>query len=148
MSRNPESAPIGIKPTSALPEINFDLPESYTVLQSSAGTESTKRRKIGKDNFNSIIGGSNTVVLIGQNDGVIIDNPNVIDLRDRTTIGEAIGIIAGSDKFFGYQGFLSFVALSQRIPSTVFIKSVSDRVAVASRIPEQWKEYCTKKTIR
>ena len=61
------------------------------------------------------------------------------NLVGRTTVLEAMSIVANAEKFVGPEGFLSFVALSHKVDSDIYYKS---RDAVRKRIENTpWEEY-------
>jgi len=72
-----------------------------------------------------------------------VSSLNVIDLREKTSIKEVVSIIKGSRHFYGLLGFLSFVAVSQKIMSDVYIKSQLDINAIKYRTEavEKWREF-------
>lgn len=121
----------------------FNLPKKYSVLQVSAGINN--QRRLASKVFNSILYKGTVFVLVGS-PGQEINNSNAIDLRGKTDIKEVINIIRNADHFYGYQGLLSFIALSQKVKSDVYIRSAGDAHAVKVRIEnvQEWKKYYRK----
>lgn len=115
------------------------LPSKYIILAPRSGkpTEPTRvmkekevRRQIAEHNL--------PVVMLG--DGVEADG--VVDLRGKTTIKEALFIISKAQKFIGFQGLLSYMALSQKIPSVVYTQSEREYLAFRRRLMRKWMPYC------
>lgn len=120
----------------------FSLPDNYVVVQLSSGINKVSRRKLKLSMYNTVANSSRTVVLLGTDDIQVTLSDNVIDLRNKTTIKEAVGIIKNADMFYGCQGFLNFVAVSQRTVSNITLLTDSDRMAVNGRILNTpWKKY-------
>lgn len=122
---------------------HFRLPRTYETLQIRAGSHGD--RSLLPETIKQILNGSKSpVVLIGEN---TTDLPsayfNAKDLRGKTSVKEVISIIKGSKHFYGLLGFLSFVAVSQRIMSDVYIKSQQDIDAIKIRIKavEEWRKF-------
>ena len=123
----------------------FNLPETYVTLQIKAGTHGYGSRSLSVDTIQEILNGSKSpVVVIGEK---TINLPtkgfDIVDLRDRTTIKEVVGIIKNSKHFYGLLGFLSFVATSHKIMSDLWIESPLDINAVKKRqeAVEEWRKY-------
>jgi len=114
---------------------HFNLPETYVTLQIKAGTHAPYSRSLSVDIINDILNSSKLpVVIIGEKTTDLpIENFNILDLRDKTTIKEVINIIKNSKHFYGLLGFLSFVAVSHKIISNLWIKSRQDINAVKIR---------------
>jgi len=107
----------------------FDLPEDYITLQTVSGIK--EDRKLGPEMVDEITKGSKyPVISVGKN-------------GSNTSIKEVISIIKGSRHFYGPQGFLSFVATSHKVHSTVYMKASGDKGAVERRIGaiEEWNKY-------
>lgn len=69
-----------------------------------------------------------------------IKHDKVLNLVNKTSILQAIKIVAESCSFFGPEGLLSFVALSHKVNSIVFYNSYQ---AVSARIINTpWEKYC------
>ena len=67
---------------------------------------------------------------------------NVIDLRGKTSIKEALGVIAHSKRFIGFQGLLAYMALSHKVTSRVYTQSEGEYLAFRRRLMRQWVQYC------
>lgn len=116
---------------------HFKLPNNYITVQTNANKSGKKT--LNDTVINKLIQKSkHTVVLVGKT------NKNkykgIIDLREKTSILEVINIIKGSKRFHGSQGFLGFVALSQKVPTSLYLKTKDDRIAVSTRIEcvDEW----------
>lgn len=122
---------------------HFRLPEAYEILQIRAGSHGS--RSLLPEAINRILNGSRLpVVLIGENStGFPTGNSNAVDLRGKTSIKEVVGIIKESIHFYGLLGFLSFVAVSHKIKSDVYLKSQLDISAIKIRIEavEEWRRF-------
>jgi len=121
----------------------FNLPEAYETLQIKAGSHGD--RSLLSEAINRILNSSRLpVVLIGENTmDLLTESFNAMDLRGKTSVKEVASIIKGSKHFYGSLGFLSFLAVSQRIMSDVYIKSQQDISAIKFRIEtiEEWREF-------
>lgn len=67
---------------------------------------------------------------------------NLINLSGETEILDAFQVIKDANAFFGVQGLLLFVALSQRIPSVGFVKPEYEKVVKEQRIVGPWRDFC------
>lgn len=117
----------------------------YVVVQCHAGKDNGGNTKRFNINYlNSLIHIADKVfykktVLIGT-DKRYADIEGCLNLVGKTSISFLFSIIANADEFIGPEGLCSFIALSNRIKSTVFYTSY---VAVETRIIETpWEEYC------
>jgi len=121
----------------------FRLPEAYETLQITAGSHGG--RQILSQSIKTIVNGSRLpVVLVGENSaGISAGNSNAVDLRGKTSVKEVVGIIRESRHFHGLLGFLSFVAVSHKIKSDVYLKSQLDISAIKIRIEaiEEWRRF-------
>lgn len=121
----------------------FNLPEAYETLQIKAGSHGD--RNLPPETVKRILNSSRSpVVFIGENTtDLSTESFNAMDLRGRTTVKEVASIIKGSRHFYGSLGFLSFLAVSQRIMSDVYIKSQQDISAIKFRIEavEEWRKF-------
>lgn len=121
----------------------FGLPEAYMTLQAVSGFRQDRRlpaRTIEKVVANAKL----PVVLIGEA-GEKVEGIN--DVRGLTSIKQIINIVRNSKYFHGPQGFLSFVAVSQKVPSTIYITSNGDDGAIQRRIEavEEWRKFLVEK---
>ena len=113
-----------------------NLPKKYCVVQLSSGRPGKPRLlpdRIIKKAFQTSL----PIVLLGT-DSTLIEN--AIDFRNKTSIAEAVSIINKANEFTGYQGFLSWVALSQKISSNIYAQSKSDKHAIKVRC-QYWTNY-------
>jgi len=121
----------------------FNLPEAYETLQIKAGSHGD--RSLLPETIKRILNGSRLpVVLIGKNTTSLpTEGLSAIDLRDKSSVKEVVGIIKNSKHFYGPLGFLSFVAVSHKIMSDVYIKSQLDVSAIKIRIEaiEEWRKF-------
>jgi len=118
------------------------LPETYVVLQTVAGIRQDRKMLIGS--IQSVLANAEfSVVLIGDADERVSWGS---DVQGRTSISQIVNIIRNSRHFYGMQGFLSFVAASQRVLSTVFVQTKSDEIAIRAKTEavEQWRKYLVK----
>lgn len=131
-------------PTFIFPEFP-DLPKKYVAFSPRGGKSNEPHRQIGFDEVDSILHSHrNTVfVLVGHNpEFEEYERENVVNLINRTTILEAMGVVSGAHRFIGVQGLMSYVALSQRVPSVVYTKSTGYDKAFRSRLLPEWLELC------
>ena len=122
---------------------HFELPGAYMVLQTISGIRQNRKLPIGI--IDEILANTNLpIVLIGDADERVIRKD---DVCGATSIKQIINIIRNSKHFYGPQGFLTFVAVSQKVPSTVYITSDGDDIAVQRRIEatEKWKRFLVEK---
>ncbi len=131
-------------PQFVFPKTNIQLPDKYTVLNLKSG-KPNENRNIKEDTINGILTTSKEpLVVIGTgNKHKNIVAGNVINLVGKTSLLEAMRIVSKADCFIGFQGLMSFVAMSCRIKSEVYVRSESDIHAISIRVPEQWKKYCS-----
>jgi hypothetical protein len=139
------------EPYTAYPSLHLNeryegsLPKRYGVLQLKSGLNDPARCLTEKDVAQ--IDPSQAVVLIGTDNLSleILQGYDILDLRNKTSLIECFSIIARAQKFYGPQGLMAFFALSQKVPSYVYLKTESDRMAVNVRIKKvtEWKDYVT-----
>jgi len=129
----------------------LDLPKTYVTLQIKAGSHGYGNRSLAADRIRKVLEDSKLpIVIIGER---TIDLPtedfDILDLRDNTTIKEVINIIKNSKHFYGLLGFLSFVACSHKVMSSLWIKLSMDIKAVKFRqeAVEEWNKFLIKKEI-
>lgn len=111
----------------------FDLPEDYVTVQLVSGLR--EDRRLSRKKVDKIIKDSKyPAIIVGKN-------------GSNTSVKEVVSIIRGSRYFYGPLGFLSFVAVSQKVPSTVYVASKGDDHAIRARIEavEEWKEFLMEK---
>ena len=122
---------------------HFELPEAYMVLQIISGFR--QNRKLPMRIIEKILANAKLpIVLVGET-GENIEGIN--DVRGLTNIKQIINIIRNSKYFYGPQGFLSFVAVSQKVSSTVYITSNGDDGAIQRRTEavEEWRKFLVEK---
>ncbi len=131
----------------------FDLPllrslnyrKGYIAMSPRGGKSGEKHRQIGFKEVTSILEArrKKVFVLVGHNPEFAgYEGPNIVNLINKTTILEAMGIVARANKFIGVQGLMSYVALSQQVPSVVYTKSQGYDKAFRSRLLPEWLELC------
>ena len=124
---------------------HFELPKAYVALQTISGIR--QDRKLPITIIDEILANTNLpIVLIGDADERVIRKD---DVRGRTSIKQIINIIKNSKHFYGLPGFLSFVAVSHRVQSIVFVTSAME--GACNRRYEaagEWKKFYIKRKIR
>jgi len=127
----------------------FNLPEAYVTLQVKAGTHNSGSRNLSSDIIREILDVSKLpIVIVGEKTTSLpVGDFDILDLRDNTTIKEVISVIKNSKHFYGLLGFLSFVACSHKVMSSLWIKSSMDIKAVRVRqeAVEKWNKFLIKK---
>jgi len=123
----------------------FDLPNSYATMQLEAGANPKKLRRITADEIKRIISRSDLpIVVLGKDNVDCPRGDGIVDLRGETKIKEVMKIVRDSSHFYGCLGFLSLVALSQRVYSTLYKpRYYRDKHAFESRIRPvaEWMRY-------
>ena len=125
---------------------HFELPKEYVVLQVEAGTALGKRRsRLSEKVITEIQNNSSLPIVLIGTDNLKVQGRIVKDLRQKTTVKEVVKVIKDSKHFYGRAGFLSFVALSQRVYSTVFVPPKC-RIAVRATVgvAEEWRKFYSK----
>lgn len=131
-------------PVFDLPDIKrFDLPMEYEVLQIEAGTDPVKRKtRLPEKTITNIIANATLPLIVVGDRSFGMTGKNLIDLSGKTTIQEVIAIIRKARHFYGRVGFLCFVALSQKIPSSIEIPSREKLPAqLTFYAVEEWKKF-------
>jgi hypothetical protein len=129
------------------PELELELPKSYSVLAPQAGgsrenNEPKWRRTILPTEIQrALVELEHPVVLLGDEHCPPVDD--TIDLRGKTSLPEAIGIISGAKRFTGLHGVLAYASLSQKVPSCVYVGSNRNYVPLSGRLMKGWVQYCT-----
>ena len=67
--------------------------------------------------------------------------PIVIPEPGKTTLLEAMGLVARANVFYGSQGLMSYVALSHRVRSTVYVPNDTEYLAFRARLAMPWIEF-------
>lgn len=131
-------------PQFAFPHLSSCLPKSYVVLNPQSGRED-QGRILTKEVIDKTIKDSQYPVVVlgtGQISERIKDD-NVINLAGKTSLLEAMGIASKASHFYGFQGLMSFVAMSHRIESKVYANNEGYIHAILARMPKQWEQYCS-----
>jgi hypothetical protein len=124
-------------PPIKFPATDHQLPDKYKVLVPARRTNALPAPEISKILKKEKL----PVVVVGT--GKHIRHPNVIDLTGKTKrVSEAMGIVAGAAGFVGCQGLFSFVALSQKVPSVVYIRGEVEYLAFRRRLARKWVRFC------
>ena len=74
--------------------------------------------------------------------GQIETGPDVIDLIGQTSLREAMQIAGSATECLTYLGLMAFVALSQRVETTIYVRSRHEVTAVRNYVPDEWRAYC------
>lgn len=118
------------------------MPKSYIAVNEKSGKSYEEDRIIPPSEIEKICDAhKQPVVLLGSATSVDHNHPFVFDMTEQTTIKEAFSIIRGADEFVGFQGLLSFFALSQKIPTTIYCRNDADIRSVEVRIQPSWRLY-------
>lgn len=72
---------------------------------------------------------------------VSADMPVVTPEPGKTTLLEAMGLVAGANMFYGQQGLMSFVALSHMVQSTVYVSNEIEYLAFRARLARPWLKF-------
>lgn len=130
-------------PEFVFPKTDIELPDKYVVLSPQSGKPNEIRR-IKEKSISKIL---NTyvdpVVVVGtevKHKNIL--GKNVVNIVGKTSLLEAMCIVSKARHFCGFQGLLSFVAISHRVYSDVYAESNNDIRAIFVRMSEQWKQYC------
>lgn len=109
-------------PEFSLPDIShFELPDNYIVIQPISGVR--KNRRLRLEEINEIVNNSNSTSVFIEKDKYELNISNVLNFSGQTSIKEDMSIIKGGQHFYGPQGFLSYVALSLKVPSTIYLNA-------------------------
>ena len=120
----------------------FDLPSEFNAVQFKSGTKKDWRF-LNNTDFNKIDLDKPLVVLGVDDLKLNTSNMTMVDLRGKTTLLESFAIINKCNTFYGLNGVLSFVSLSLRKKTEIFIKHEIDRVGLGLRIDKipEWHDY-------
>jgi len=130
-----------------LPDIsNLKLPDTYNVIQVQAGVSLKKHPwRFLDENDLKTIPSNLPIVIVGTDDRKLelTRFTEVIDLRNNTTLFESFSVIRGADGFYAPQGLLGFVALSQKVNSTLWLKHNMEINGMSNRIGKikEWNNY-------
>lgn len=132
------------------PEFNKIYPwlglRNYIVIQAHSGKDIGRNsKKLSKDYLSTLIQLLNkyysyeTIVLLGT-DKKYSTVEGCLNLVGKTSIKGMLAIISNASEFVGPEGMGAFMALSHKVPSTIFYAS---QLAVLNRIlGTPWEEYC------
>ena len=104
------------------------LPEKYVVLNPQSGKEKQGRILTQKVIHETIETASHPVIVIGT--GKIseqIQGDNVINLTNKTSLLEAMGISSMAQSAVMFEGLMGMVALSHRVKSDIYIGHIEDK---------------------
>lgn len=118
------------------------LPKNYVVLSPRSG-RTDQKRMLTKAIIDRIIKNSqHPVVILGDSEiSRQIKGDKVINLTDKTSLLEALGVISRAQHVTTFQGIVSIVAASQRVQSNVYIRRVEDTPSYSERIVPEWAPY-------
>ncbi len=119
------------------------LPERYIVLSPQSGRDGQKRI-LNQHTIDRVIKkASDHIVVIGNTKkSASIQGSNIINLTNKTTLLEAMGIVSRAQKMVTHQGVMAVVSLSHRIPSEIHMNLPQDIAFKTSRIAKEWEQYC------
>ncbi len=133
-------------PTFSFPETAHVEGTDYIAFSPVGGKANEEHRHVGFDETVAILDKhpEHKFVLVGDNPEFRdFEHSHVTNLIGKTSILEAMGIVARANKFIGVQGLMAYVAVSQKVPSAVYTKSVGYDRAFRSRLFPEWESYCT-----
>ena len=114
-------------PNFAFPPSKLDPGEPYIALCPKSGRREQTRRKIPPFTVKEIIAKA--------------DMPVVIPEPGKTTLLEAMGLVARSNEFYGFQGLMSYVAMSHKSRSVVYVSNEKEYLAFRGRTARSWIEF-------
>jgi len=135
-------------PEFSLPDIShLGLPDNYIVIQPISGVR--KNRRLRLEEINEIVKNSSSISVFVEKDKYELNVPNVLNFSGQTSIKEDMSIIRGGQHFYGPQGLLSYVALSLKVPSTIYLSTgwELDHFYGCAEVIEEWSKFLTKKKI-
>jgi len=116
------------------------LPKKYSVLAPISGKPWEKNRSMPQREIDRALKElKEPVVMIGTKNPKV---NGVVDLSGKTTIPEALSIISGASAFSGFQGMLAYMALSQKVPSYVYVNGEGQYLSFRGRMMRKWVKYC------
>ena len=118
----------------------FVLPSRYNVVCLRSGRPDQNHRIIPFDFLDQDI--NDNTIFIGTN--CKHHNSKGTNLIDKTTLFEAMCILAGATRFTGFQGFFSFLSMSMKILTSIYVHTDSDIHAINVRILPEWSHYINK----
>lgn len=133
-----------IFPDFVFPETEVELPDKYVVLNPQSG-KPNENRSMKAETIDKILKISKEpIVIIGtdsRHKNIVAEN--VINLIGQISLLEAMRITSRADCFMGFQGLMSFVAMSYRVLSDIYARQQSDISAIEARLPQEWEQYCS-----
>lgn len=118
------------------------LPKNYVVLNPRSGRTDQKRMLTKSIIDKTIENSHHPVVILGTSKlARQIKGDQVINLTDKTSLLEALGVISRAQYVTTFQGIMSIVAVSQRVQSNVYIRRVEDIPSYSERIVPEWAQY-------
>jgi len=114
-------------PDFTFPPSELDPGEPYIALCPRSGRPDQRGRKIPTSEVDKIVEKA--------------DMPIVTPEPGKTSLLEAMGLVARSNKFYGFQGLMSYVALSHRSRSMVYVGSEKEWIAFRYRTARPWIEF-------
>jgi hypothetical protein len=128
-------------PNFVFPKVS-DLPEHYVVLNPRSGRPDQKRILTEKIIDTTIKNSCYPVVVLGTSETAKkIKGDNVINLTNKTSLLEALGVVSMAQHVTTFQGIISIMAVSQRIQSSVYIRHILDSPSYSERIVPEWAPY-------
>lgn len=118
------------------------LPKNYVVLSPRSG-RTDQKRMLNKNIIERTIKNSQHPVVILGNSEISrqIKGDKVINLTDKTSLLEALGVISKAQHVTTFQGIMSIVAASQRVQSDVYLRHVEDIPSYSERLVPEWSPY-------
>ena len=114
-------------PNFKFPPSKLDPGEPYIALCPRSGRPDQNDRRIPTSAVDKIIAEA--------------DMPIVTPEPGKTTLLEAMGLVARSNRFYGFQGLMSYVALSHKSQSVVYVGSEKEWIAFRYRTARAWVEF-------
>jgi hypothetical protein len=114
-------------PNFKFPPSKLDPGEPYIALCPKSGRPDQGRRRIPTSEVNRIIAEA--------------DMPIVTPESGKTTLLEAMGLVARSNRFYGFQGLMSFVAMSHKSQSVVYVGREKEWLALRNRTARPWIKF-------
>ena len=118
---------VGYEPFPKFRFQDYPVPTSYTAVNPRSGKASETHRAIHGPELNDIYSKYEACMIIAD-DG-------------SKSISQAMGVASYAEKFYGYQGLMGFVALSQRVPSIIYSYEKHETEAFKRRLCPEWEEY-------
>jgi len=114
-------------PNFKFPPSRLDPGEPYIALCPKSGRPDQPGRRIPQSEIDKIVKKA--------------DMPIVMPAPDKTTLLEAMGLVARSNRFYGFQGLMSFVALSHKSQSVVYVGNEKEYLDFRIRTARPWIEF-------